>query len=319
MQEYLKEHGSESVQAMAISYYMDLNDAEEAEILRHDLFNKFKNRSSYGSIGHTANYWYLCDYFGNSSYRVRARIEINGNEDFIKAFENEIKRSTFRSPEDFSRRFESFKSSKGQYYNGGANAEITITTNGNVRVVGGKISEEGTTNKGRSNGQSSVNYDNYEIEYFTNSIGEIYGFIDKEGNMYLDETKINLEHPIHEYTHLWDRAIAKRNPKLWEKGVELLKQFDKGDLWIEIANDANYGKQWIDKGIAGDELDNLIASEVHARLVGENGAKLIEDIAKKEGLYISPTKWKDFLQKYITFAKSLRRKGGARADFLLGM
>ncbi len=32
--------------------------------------------------------------------------------------------------------------------------------------------------------------------------GEIYGFIAPNGDMYLDETVISPEHPIHEYTHL---------------------------------------------------------------------------------------------------------------------
>ena len=48
---------------------------------------------------------------------------------------------------------------------------------------------------------------------FTTPEGEVYGFVDKEGNIYLDEDVISLEHPIHEYTHLWDRAVAKHNPK----------------------------------------------------------------------------------------------------------
>ena len=52
--------------------------------------------------------------------------------------------------------------------------------------------------------------------FFMTPQGEIYGFVDKEGNMYLDETIIDASHPIHEYTHLWDRALAKNNPELWK-------------------------------------------------------------------------------------------------------
>ena len=36
--------------------------------------------------------------------------------------------------------------------------------------------------------------------------GEIYGFT-YNGKIYIDKTKINLDVPIHEYTHLWDIAI----------------------------------------------------------------------------------------------------------------
>ena len=45
-------------------------------------------------------------------------------------------------------------------------------------------------------------------QQFTTSEGEVYGFVDKVGNIYLDEDVISPEHPIHEYTHLWDRAVA---------------------------------------------------------------------------------------------------------------
>lgn len=44
------------------------------------------------------------------------------------------------------------------------------------------------------------------IQLFTTAEGEAYGFVDKQGRIYLDETVISPEHPIHEYTHLWDRG-----------------------------------------------------------------------------------------------------------------
>lgn len=52
---------------------------------------------------------------------------------------------------------------------------------------------------------------------------QIYGFVGVDGNIYLDETVIHPEHPIHEYTHLWDRVVAKKDPKLWKRGIELMK------------------------------------------------------------------------------------------------
>ncbi len=53
---------------------------------------------------------------------------------------------------------------------------------------------------------SSTIEDWRSMETFTTPQGEVYGFVDKEGNIYLDETKIIPEHPIHEYTLLGDRA-----------------------------------------------------------------------------------------------------------------
>ena len=268
MEEFLKTHKIENLQQMVSNYYMPLEDAEEVEVLRHNLFGKFKEKSSFGCIGRTANSWYLCDYFGDSNYKVRAQISIDGNEQFLNAFENAIRGKTFRSPEDFSRRLEAFKSSQGQHNNGWSDVKVRITTNGNAGVAVSKLSDSQDANKGRGNGYGSVYNAELGIETFTTPQGEVYGFVDKEGNIYLDETKISPEHPIHEYTHLWDRTVKQKNPKLWQRGVELMKQTS---LWDEILNDEHYGKLWQSMNLPQDKLDSLIASEVHARFTGDSG------------------------------------------------
>ena len=268
MEEFLKAHKLEYLQQMVSNYYMPLEDAEEVEVLRHNLFGKFKEKSSFGCIGRTANSWYLCDYFGDSNYKVRAQISIDGNEQFLNALENAIRGKTFRSPEDFSRRLEAFKSSQGQHNNGWSDVKVRITTNGNAGVAVSKLSGSQDANKGRSNGYGSVYNAELGIETFTTPQGEVYGFVDKEGNIYLDETKISPEHPIHEYTHLWDRTVKQKNPKLWQRGVELMKQTS---LWDEILNDEHYGKVWQSMNLQQEKLDSLIASEVHARFTGDSG------------------------------------------------
>ena len=129
-----------------------------------------------------------------------------------------------------------------------------------------------------NNGDFST--ENDDIQQFTTSEGEVYGFVDKDGNMYLDETIIKPEHPIHEYTHMWDRVVAERNPELWKQGVSLMQQIS---LWDEIANSENYGKKWVSMGIKGDKLNDLIASEVHSRLTGREGERILNEIAAKKG------------------------------------
>lgn len=133
---------------------------------------------------------------------------------------------------------------------------------------------------------------NNDITTFTTPQGEVYGFVDKEGNVYLDETKISPEHPIHEYTHLWDRIVQQKNSKLWNRGVELMKQTT---LWNEILNSEHYGKIWQQLGISGERLDNLIASEVHARLTGTEGEDLLKKLANKKGQSNIISKLKDWL------------------------
>ena len=85
----------------------------------------------------------------------------------------------------------------------------------------------------------------YETLYITPQ-GKIYGFVGVDGRIYLDETIIKPEHPIHEYTHLWDRVIAQKNPELWKRGIALMK---KTSLWEKYANHDQYGKKW--KAIKG--------------------------------------------------------------------
>lgn len=108
--------------------------------------------------------------------------------------------------------------------------------------------------------------------------------------------KIRPEHPIHEYTHIWDRVVALKNPSLWIRGVELMKQFNGGKLWNEIANSEFYGKKWSNMSDAQREF--MIASEVHARLVGEGGAKLISEIEAKQGSSDIISKLKDWILKF---------------------
>lgn len=137
---------------------------------------------------------------------------------------------------------------------------------------------------------------NNNIHFFKDSKGIVYGYVDNHGNIHLDKNKIRPEHPIHEYTHIWDRVVASKNPSLWIRGVELMKQFNGGKLWNEIANSEFYGKKWSNMSDAQREF--MIASEVHARLVGEGGAKLISEIEAKQGSSDIISKLKDWILKF---------------------
>lgn len=139
------------------------------------------------------------------------------------------------------------------------------------------------------------------LPFFMTSTGEIYGFVDKNDNIYLDENIISLEHPIHEYTHLWDRYVAKKNPQLWKRGIEIMKQTP---LWNKIANDPNYGLKWKSmKNMSESKLESLIASEVHSRLVGEEGAALLDKLAEEKGQENIISKLKEWI---LDFWKELK-------------
>lgn len=119
--------------------------------------------------------------------------------------------------------------------------------------------------------------------FFTTPDGQIYGYVTKDGRMVLDKSAIKPEHPLHEYTHLWDNVVAQKNPELWKRGVELMKQLGNSKMWKQFAEDENYGKKWAKMNLTQEQFDSMVASEVHARLVGENGAKLLDSIAKQKG------------------------------------
>lgn len=156
------------------------------------------------------------------------------------------------------------------------NGEEQIASEGTEYVVWNPNQIKSATD---NNGDFST--ENDDIQMFMTPDGEVYGFVAPNGDIYLDETKISPEHPIHEYTHLWDRIVAKKNPKLWKRGVQLMK---KTSLWKQIENDSNYGQRWKAlQGMTASQLESLIASEVHARFVGEGGQQLLDNLAKEKG------------------------------------
>jgi len=83
-----------------------------------------------------------------------------------------------------------------------------------------------------------------DVEYLRTSRGEIYGFA-YQGELYIDETKLRADTPLHEYTHLWDEAVAKIDPSLWKRGVELMRDTH---LWITVMESEAYGKRWQRQG-----------------------------------------------------------------------
>lgn len=83
---------------------------------------------------------------------------------------------------------------------------------------------------------------------------------------------LNANTPIHEYTHLWVRALRDTNPKAWSNIVKELKR--NKPLWESVTKDKAYNLT----------SDDAIASEVLSRYVGEKGEKLLENLAKEQKL-----------------------------------
>lgn len=117
----------------------------------------------------------------------------------------------------------------------------------------------------------------------------VYGFA-HEGKIYLNPDFLNSNVAVHEYTHLWDEYTRRTNPELWQKGMNIFKDTK---FFAEVKSDPNYAD------IAND--DNLVLSEVHARICGEMAEKILERIAKEDG-EITRDKaidWNDEVFEYV--------------------
>ena len=95
--------------------------------------------------------------------------------------------------------------------------------------------------------------------------GVVYGYTDGK-QIVLNQEHLNPNTPIHEYQHLWRTAAKKMNPELIEHGDKLIMQTQ---LFADLKEDPNY------KHLSDDE----ICDEAFARLTGEDGAAILEQMA----------------------------------------
>jgi hypothetical protein len=94
------------------------------------------------------------------------------------------------------------------------------------------------------------------IRYFRTPEGEVYGFT-AGGKIYLDGERMNAATPMHEYTELWSQIVARENPELWMRGVELMKQTF---VWDEVNADPNY-KELPEELRVSETLSRMVADE----------------------------------------------------------
>lgn len=96
--------------------------------------------------------------------------------------------------------------------------------------------------------------------------GVVYGYTDGK-QIVLNQEHLNPNTPIHEYQHLWRTAAKEMNPELIENGDKLIMQTQ---LFADLKQDPNYNHL----------TDEQICDEAFARLTGEDGAAILEQMAK---------------------------------------
>lgn len=101
---------------------------------------------------------------------------------------------------------------------------------------------------------------------FAQNKGVVYGYTDGK-EIVLNQEHLNPNTPIHEYQHLWRTAAKNMNPALIEHGDKLIMQTQ---LFADLKKDPNYNHL----------TDEQICDEAFARLTGEDGAAILEQMAK---------------------------------------
>lgn len=101
---------------------------------------------------------------------------------------------------------------------------------------------------------------------FAQGKGVVYGYTDGK-QIVLNQEHLNPNTPIHEYQHLWRTAAKEMNPELIEHGDKLIMQTK---LFADLKQDPNYNRL----------TDEQICDEAFARLTGEDGAAILEQMAK---------------------------------------
>lgn len=111
-------------------------------------------------------------------------------------------------------------------------------------------------------------YSGNGIKFFRTKSGEAYGFVTKDGRIYIDPDIAGADTPIHEYTHLWARALRQTDMKAWQRIVKLMKK--QKDLWEQVTKDYPDMK-----------TDDEIADEVFAHYSGSRGEQRLLERARK--------------------------------------
>ncbi|MCQ2600909.1 MAG: YifB family Mg chelatase-like AAA ATPase [Treponema sp.] len=133
------------------------------------------------------------------------------------------------------------------------------------------------------------------VQSMTLGDGSVYGFV-HNGKIYLNPEIINSNAAVHEYTHLWDAYTQKTNPELWNKGLEIFKDTK---YWNEVISDPNY------QDIKDDE--NLVLSEIHARIQGDIAEQVLNRIAELDGdnLKLDAIDWDQEVMEFISSSLDL--------------
>ena len=106
---------------------------------------------------------------------------------------------------------------------------------------------------------------------FIDSHGNIYGFVEADGRLHLNPLALDFRTPIHEYGHLALEAIRRINPTLWKRGMDLVRESEYFADIKKQSQTEGHEYQYL------NGRDEDIADEALATMIGDRGARLVEE------------------------------------------
>jgi hypothetical protein len=215
-----------------IEAFMDRYDLPEGEfpLLYSALITKYGNKTAYGDVVCTADYEYTVNYKGAGEFDIIEYHQIDNNikndyydrknKDFSeyadeRAIQDEVARRKYNS--------DSYNIEDGEANGNNAGLDIHASQRESEQTEDNVSSQQhqewrsvkrdsatGRIAFVKGDGRTNNSVENLkDIETFATPQGEIYGFVDADGDVYFDKDAkgFSSEHVVHEYTHLWDRVI----------------------------------------------------------------------------------------------------------------
>ena len=109
-----------------------------------------------------------------------------------------------------------------------------------------------------------------DTEFLETPNGVIYGWA-RNGKIYLTQNGINPDTPVHEYAHIWLKAVKGKNRELYENIAIIFSRSNFASLYDELDTDPNYSSL--------SEEGKL--SEVVSRFSGKRGAEMMTQEADR--------------------------------------
>jgi N12 class adenine-specific DNA methylase len=144
---------------------------------------------------------------------------------------------------------------------------------------------------------------------------ETYGFVTAEGVVYIDETKMNANTPVHEFAHLWLQCIKKNNPGIYRRGADLIKH---SRYWDAVTHHAAYA-HLSDEAKTDEALATAIGDKgeavIHGKGLGKALAAWIHKVWERLGVLMGI---RDLSTEQLRRLTLEQFTNGAVADLLNG-